>query len=605
MTIPGMITTFYSYKGGVGRSMAVANVATLLAQKGRRVLVMDFDLEAAGMHRYFVDPAQDSRPGLIDFFIDLRTGIEATFSEPESFDPTDPSTIEKCRKLVIDLLGHNEFFMPVDIATPVDPDAKLDVMRAGRFDADYAQRIRSFDWKALFTEFAEVFGVLREELCLRYDDVLIDARTGLSDTGSISTVVLPDQLVIAFVPNEQSLEGGVDIARQAYTLHAQNLDVKRTSQPLKIIPLLSRVDLGEVELRALWMKRSAKAFADLFKELEIDNEVDMQSFFEELHVPHNSYYAYGERIATFEVKDRGLGSTFEAYSRFTACLMHKGSLSSFQSRRKLEDASDDHALLVQFSARFKLPKQWQFRRVFHVPDENSSRDWSSLRSGSVDIVAWQEVIKSIDQAILTATRDFNGNLHVFPMAPYPAAALLGRRLDDLAREMPVYVNQFDSVTREWVLFSSPGVARERKPFFRDAEELVTETVDGDVVFAIEGRLQLNDDTLRLLASKTGASRIVRLRQTSDDSLDLRLQGANAVADVQRALMRIRSAWPKAALHIVATAPVALLVEVGRMLSPTVYRKATIYQYDPASASYVVGLDVIARAVVQHEEPASS
>ena len=31
-----MICTFYSYKGGVGRSMALANVADVLARRGRR-----------------------------------------------------------------------------------------------------------------------------------------------------------------------------------------------------------------------------------------------------------------------------------------------------------------------------------------------------------------------------------------------------------------------------------------------------------------------------------------------------------------------------------------------------------------------------------------
>ena len=32
---PGWVYTFYSYKGGVGRSMALANVAVLLAQRGK------------------------------------------------------------------------------------------------------------------------------------------------------------------------------------------------------------------------------------------------------------------------------------------------------------------------------------------------------------------------------------------------------------------------------------------------------------------------------------------------------------------------------------------------------------------------------------------
>ena len=47
------IVTFYSYKGGTGRSIALANVAWILAMNGNRVLVIDWDLEAPGLHRYF------------------------------------------------------------------------------------------------------------------------------------------------------------------------------------------------------------------------------------------------------------------------------------------------------------------------------------------------------------------------------------------------------------------------------------------------------------------------------------------------------------------------------------------------------------------------
>src|SRR5687768_5726530 len=66
-----MIVTFYSYKGGTGRSMALANVAALLAQAGRRVLLVDFDLEAPGLARYFdhLDPDLDDRPGMIDLLV--------------------------------------------------------------------------------------------------------------------------------------------------------------------------------------------------------------------------------------------------------------------------------------------------------------------------------------------------------------------------------------------------------------------------------------------------------------------------------------------------------------------------------------------------------
>ena len=45
----GIIYTFYSFKGGVGRTMALANVAALLAKWGYSVLVVDWDLEAPGL----------------------------------------------------------------------------------------------------------------------------------------------------------------------------------------------------------------------------------------------------------------------------------------------------------------------------------------------------------------------------------------------------------------------------------------------------------------------------------------------------------------------------------------------------------------------------
>ena len=89
----GRIITFYSYKGGTGRSMALANIAYLLAHgsigdnastigPNRGVLAIDWDLEAPGLHRYFrpfLPGGQDNsyeiydrtQPGLIDLFIEL------------------------------------------------------------------------------------------------------------------------------------------------------------------------------------------------------------------------------------------------------------------------------------------------------------------------------------------------------------------------------------------------------------------------------------------------------------------------------------------------------------------------------------------------------
>lgn len=71
-----MLYTFYSYKGGVGRSMAIANIAETFHQMGLRVILIDWDLEAPGLETFFCLPGDDERlsalrmhPGLIDMIV--------------------------------------------------------------------------------------------------------------------------------------------------------------------------------------------------------------------------------------------------------------------------------------------------------------------------------------------------------------------------------------------------------------------------------------------------------------------------------------------------------------------------------------------------------
>src|SRR6266849_2100259 len=71
----GDIITFYSYKGGTGRSMVLANVGYLLATSqdygNPQVLLIDWDLEAPGLERFFGADALPG-PGLIDYLTDMQ-----------------------------------------------------------------------------------------------------------------------------------------------------------------------------------------------------------------------------------------------------------------------------------------------------------------------------------------------------------------------------------------------------------------------------------------------------------------------------------------------------------------------------------------------------
>ena len=70
----GRIITFYSYKGGTGRTMSLANAAWILASQGHRVLVVDWDLESPGLHRFFHpfldQEAMRDTKGVIDIISD-------------------------------------------------------------------------------------------------------------------------------------------------------------------------------------------------------------------------------------------------------------------------------------------------------------------------------------------------------------------------------------------------------------------------------------------------------------------------------------------------------------------------------------------------------
>src|SRR5580704_14420770 len=87
----GRIITFYSYKGGSGRSQTLANTAWILAAAGKRVIMLDWDLEAPGLHRYFrpflLDPELSHSDGIIDFVSEYSADamrLAEPVAEPET-----------------------------------------------------------------------------------------------------------------------------------------------------------------------------------------------------------------------------------------------------------------------------------------------------------------------------------------------------------------------------------------------------------------------------------------------------------------------------------------------------------------------------------------
>jgi MinD-like ATPase involved in chromosome partitioning or flagellar assembly len=176
------IVTFYSFKGGVGRTMAMANVALSLAKAGRRVLLVDFDLEAPGLDTFDLLRPSAPTPGLVDFVSEYRTTRIAPDIAKFVYEPSHPHL-----------------------------DAKIWVMPTGKQDAEYGSRLNSIDWQQLYSEEDGylLFEDLKEQWSrvIHPDYVFIDSRTGHTDVGGICTRQLPDAVALLFYPNEQNRRG--------------------------------------------------------------------------------------------------------------------------------------------------------------------------------------------------------------------------------------------------------------------------------------------------------------------------------------------------------------------------------------------------------------
>ncbi len=183
-------TTFYSFKGGVGRTMAMVNAAVDLAKRGRRVLAVDFDLEAPGLESFEMLRPTEKTPGIVDF---VRRYLE-TGQAPDAAE-----FIYELRQAGQDGGG-------------------LWVMPAGSQKRDYGVRFRDIDWAELYEKHDGylLFEDLKAqwEKVIRADWVLVDSRTGHTDTGGVCTRQLPDAVVVVFFPNEQNLRGLTKVVRE-------------------------------------------------------------------------------------------------------------------------------------------------------------------------------------------------------------------------------------------------------------------------------------------------------------------------------------------------------------------------------------------------------
>jgi predicted acylesterase/phospholipase RssA len=344
-----MIYAFYSFKGGVGRSMALANIGEVFHEKGLRTLLVDWDLEAPGLETYFHRDGELARsrahPGLIEMLMAYKEAFSgfaarqaaAARSSPEQRQEyahaaglarellkhrTDvPQFLIEAEELPVPrtfqdflrelyrsgsslgkdfpaLMANSPFQRYLQCIRPSDTrENGLFLLSAGARSEDgfgrYATAVQDFNWSEFYAAYEgrEYFAWFRDQIRAIADVVLIDTRTGVTEMGGVCTRHIPDAVLSFCAPNFQNIDG---ISRVVSGLNRPDVKQARGDRHVEVMVVPTRIDDSESDRLA--------EFSQLFQE-KIERDEFVPGPFKELdrplwhlQIPYTARYNYREEM---------------------------------------------------------------------------------------------------------------------------------------------------------------------------------------------------------------------------------------------------------------------------------------------------------------------
>jgi hypothetical protein len=313
-----VIVTFYSYKGGVGRSMALMNVGEILADVGYDVIICDFDLEAPGLERYVTDDLDlmqglRASRGVIDLLEEYRETLAGSgpvraetnesISVPEGFYDINGLWIRRPSSCAVPISSPNTGRL-----------GRIRFLGAGRRDGErairYSERVQQFDWSDFYQRWAGAAYVdfFREDLTPDQTIVLVDSRTGVTEHAGICTHHLADLVVLLSAANDINIEGTKWMASAIATA---DLDALRGGRPLLVMPVAARVETAsQIEELAAFRERFEREFANSVPAAA----GDPRDFIRKTEIPYIPYFAFTEKVVARQnvLPHRELYGAYEA-----------------------------------------------------------------------------------------------------------------------------------------------------------------------------------------------------------------------------------------------------------------------------------------------------
>ncbi len=269
--------TFYSFKGGVGRSLTLSNMALWLADEMKaKVCVIDFDLEAPGLPYKFDDlqnPEDQERLAHTEGIVEYVDEFNQTGFPPADF---------------------TRFYLSFTTAK----GNPISLIPAGNLQqADYWRKLFDINWQQLFeydasTGYSKGLLLLEDlkgriEAELAPDFLLIDSRTGLTETASITLKLMADKAILVGINNRENQDGLFWVLRSLYAdPSSRNLPYHLVLNrvPMQYGTGRKEIDPREKILRESFLKRfeSLASLDYLAQRFSIIHADDEQAFEEKL-----------------------------------------------------------------------------------------------------------------------------------------------------------------------------------------------------------------------------------------------------------------------------------------------------------------------------------
>ncbi|NJK65765.1 MAG: AAA family ATPase [Microcoleus sp. SU_5_3] len=246
--------TFYSFKGGVGRTTALTHVASILAMRGLKVVAVDLDLEAPGLSTAF-NLVPQPKYGIVDYFYErsyLPEGVEPNISIAEIFG---------------------------EVRIP-NATGRLFVVPAGCLNLDYVAKVDDLHATTVIDREDNLWSVFKRKIHqhLNPDIILIDASNGFDRWGALSLIQANEAIIFLF-PNGPNKQGTELLLRSLQSLKNLSID-------LVFSPVLDVTEFGLSKIQEI-----GKSLLDSIKPIDNKNypQMDDRSDLEKARSPTENF----------------------------------------------------------------------------------------------------------------------------------------------------------------------------------------------------------------------------------------------------------------------------------------------------------------------------